>query len=705
MKKPNRIIIISVLAILVTALSYGQSDRYDSPASLQIVPGADIPLGSTTTYFEPGIIAGLNLKFTPKSLGLFNLGVGFDYLNNTRAGVSKQYLNRFALTAGGGVRLPLTSWLSFRLEGEGGVSVCMMDHDDGTQIAAVPVVTITAGPAFEFLPWMDINIQGSYQGYLGLSNSISVSAGLSYRFKKSQNQQGPPVLEGLPPKIINIEFDEIFPVFYSYYDNHPAGTAIILNPREDEITDITLDFYVNQYMDTPKRCATPESLGPGETGNIDIIALFNNSVLDITEGTKVAAKLTLSYKVDGVSYTDVHSETMRMQYRNAMTWDDDRRAAAFVTAKDPAIMSFAKNVVSMLHGRESASINRNLQRVMAIHEALALYGMTYVIDPTTSYAELSESETSIDFLQFPRETLEYRAGDCDDLSILHSALFEALGMETAFVTVPGHIFMAVNLGIPPNEAARTFYNRDNLIIRENKVWIPFEITALQESFIEAWDLGARQWNQFEPDNKVGFFPIRSAWEHYEPVGLPGTANGITRPLPAKVVELFEGDLVEFIAREMTPQEEKLKDEIRKKQGAPRSYNKLGVLYARYGKIDAALAQFEAALENEEYAPALLNIGNIRFLEEDLDSALTYYKRAEEIKPNAPKVLLALARTQHSLGNNEDAAIYYNKLKVEEPEMAGQFSYLDTHHTETERAANINDTTGLMIWDEEIEEEE
>jgi transglutaminase-like putative cysteine protease len=35
----------------------------------------------------------------------------------------------------------------------------------------------------------------------------------------------------------------------------------------------------------------------------------------------------------------------------------------------------------------------------------------------------------------------YRAGDCDDLSILYCSLLEAIGIRTAFVTIPGHIFM------------------------------------------------------------------------------------------------------------------------------------------------------------------------------------------------------------------------------------------------------------------------
>lgn len=350
----------------------------------------------------------------------------------------------------------------------------MMDTDAGTAFAAIPVVTLSAGPWFDILPALSLGLTASYEGFLGLSHGLGLTAGVTYHFKDKSGLQGPPVLKGLPPKLINLEFDTVFPVFYKHYDDHPVGSAILLNPREDEVTDITLDFFVRQYMDTPKKCAVSEFLAPGDTCDVDLIALFNNSVLSITEGTKVAAELTLNYKVDGISYTDVLSETMRMQYRNAMTWDDDRRAAAFVTAKDPAIMGFSRNAASMLHEHQSPAINKNLQRAMVIHNALSLCGLTYIIDPNTSYSKLSTQSTAIDYLQFPRETLEYRAGDCDDLSILNCALLEALGIESAFVTVPGHIFAAFSLGISQEEAAKTFRSRDRLIFRDGKAWVPLK---------------------------------------------------------------------------------------------------------------------------------------------------------------------------------------------------------------------------------------
>jgi hypothetical protein len=111
-----------------------------------------------------------------------------------------------------------------------------------------------------------------------------------------------------------------------------------------------------------------------------------------------------------------------------MTWDDNRKASAFVTARDPAVMRFSKNISGMIRGKGSRAINPDLLQAIGLFESLGLYGLNYVVDPRTPYTELSRQREWIDFIQFPRQTLEYRAGDCDDLSILYCALLESVGI-------------------------------------------------------------------------------------------------------------------------------------------------------------------------------------------------------------------------------------------------------------------------------------
>jgi len=112
-----------------------------------------------------------------------------------------------------------------------------------------------------------------------------------------------------------------------------------------------------------------------------------------------------------------------------MTWDDDKRAAAFVSTKDPAVLKFSKNVTSYVKDKASKAINKNFLTALALFESLKLYGMSYAVDPTSPFTERSKSKTAVDYLQFPPQTLNYKAGDCDDLSILYAALLESLGVR------------------------------------------------------------------------------------------------------------------------------------------------------------------------------------------------------------------------------------------------------------------------------------
>ena len=86
--------------------------------------------------------------------------------------------------------------------------------------------------------------------------------------------------------------------------------------------------------------------------------------------------------------------------------------------------------------------------------------------------------------------------------------------------------------------------------------------------------------------KAGFYPTHQAWEQYKPVGFDIAQADITMPDPEKVTESFNKEYALFIDRELRPQIEALKKKI-EEDPHPRNYNKLGVLYARYGYKDEA----------------------------------------------------------------------------------------------------------------------
>ncbi|MBN1837353.1 MAG: hypothetical protein JW820_15975 [Spirochaetales bacterium] len=552
----------------------------------------------------------------------------------------------------------------------------------------------------------DLGLASTYQYDFGVAHHLGIALSASYhlgnsttrlqRLDEAHGGQGRTPAPGEGIRIDRLDLANVFPVFHKYYDDHPLGTAVLYNQEDTEITNLELGFFVKQYMDNPKLCPVAPLLGPKEMTTVELLALFNDTILSNTEATKVTAEVELRYRLKGRLYADKRSATLRIHDRNAMTWDDDRRAAAFVTAKDPTILELSKEVAGVVRGSPRQPISEAFLKALAFHETLDLIGIQYVVDPQTPYADLSRTTDAIDFLQFPRQTLRYSAGDCDDLSILYCALLESVGVETAFITVPGHIYAAFAPGLSLQQAAACFSQAEEYLVLDGRVWIPVEVTSRGMGFLQAWEQGTRQWQEHAAKGQARLYPIHAAWEVYEPVGLPGEQEDAPDPGAEHVRAAFERALGQFIEREIRPAVERLERQIRASQGSPRHHNALGVLYARYGMLQEAARQFEAAARTGGYAPALVNLGNLRFLERDWNAALGYYRDAARLAPEDLKIQISVARACHELGMYDEAGRIHGRVRERDAALADQFAYLGTSLRDGKRAGQSG-RQGELLW--------
>ncbi len=565
---------------------------------------------------------------------------------------------------------------------------------------------------YNMTPALSLGISADFTSKTALFSDIGLSIGAVIRpglFGSSEKIQYSPTLDLLEARspgvsgsgldIERIDFNQVFPVLFKHYDSNPVGTVKLFNNESTPITDVAVSFFVDRYMDNPKQSTLIEIIDGKASRDLDLYALFSDSVLDITEGTKVSTNIILKYTHKGKSNTRKYVVSMDIYDRNAITWDDDRKAAAFVTAKDPAVLEFAKNVSGWIKQISPTAIDKNLCIAMGIHSSLTQYGITYQIDPKTPFTEFSKDTLSVDFLQFPRQTLTYSSGDCDDLSILYSALLEAVGIETAFITVPGHIYMAFALAMDPDSAIKRFLSPDDLIIENDRVWLPVEITMVQDSFLDAWAMGAKEWRENNSKEQAVLYPMHDSWNKYKPVGLPGTTS-VSMPDKENIISAFQSELAGFIEREIYPQVSRIEKQISQSNNAPKYINRLGVIYARYGLNDKAAEQFKEILLTIEYGPSLINMGNISFLNKEVERALEYYKRASALEPDNPKVLLSIARAGHELENYAVVEESYGKLKLLDSVLAERFAYLDLQGDEAARAADVSEIMEVMVWDED-----
>jgi tetratricopeptide (TPR) repeat protein len=690
--------------------AFGQSGEHSDPSSefrLSLNPGLSIPLGDSAPLFSFGGGLDLDFEYRPKIIPAARFLMILQYdLIPIQADTTVSLLSA-GLGAGAGMQL----FRDFSAEcfASGGYYYGFLN--DSNAAAGLTQAQssgsnpfVGGGLRFTWManPVLGFSLGGTYRALLGFSQDVRVYLGIVYDFVPvSQQIEGEIQLKPTPLKgltISNIELETVFPVFQKYYDDHPLGHAVIANQEGASLENLKVTFSVPQYMIQPKEARAESSLKPGAKSTVDIFGLFTENILSVSENTKVAAMIVVEGECGGKRFRNEQPISLNLYDRNAIRWDDDRKVAAFVSYKDPPVLKFSKNTAAAVKDKTSASLDPAISAAVALHEALRLHGLRYAVDPSTPYDSASAGRI-VDYVQFPRQTLEYKGGDCDDLSVLYCALAESLGIESAFITVPGHIFIALRLEADAETAKSQFLRPEDLIFKDDKAWLPIEVTQTAGGFLEAWTAGAEQWRSATAKGQAGFTPVHVAWETYESVGLPAVEKDLGFPDPSALAEAYLLEIKRYVDRELGPRVTRLEQEIRAAQESPQTVNKLGVLYARFGRYDSAEKEFRRILAKGDYTPALVNLANILYVKRNLSQALDLYQRALKLKPEEVMALLGYARVSYEMENYGTAASAYKRLAAAAPGLAERYSYLESREKAATRAAETLRTKEEMVWDE------
>ncbi len=367
-------------------------------------------------------------------------------------------INEILLLAGASSGLDIGGGLSFRgfLDVGGAFGIL-----SSGQSAAYAVAQAGLGLGYKLSPSLGARLDIAALYKMGMYGGVGGVVGLNYSFPAPAQAEKPRLLD-----LLSISMKSVFPVLRSFYDQNPVGTAKISNTSKMTASNVRVSFIIKQYMDAPKECATIARLEPGNSIEVPLYALFNDRILDITEATKVTGEVSLEYNVD---ISQSRSVTVVVYDRNALTWSDDRKAAAFVSSRDPWVLDLAGNFMATVKSKRNPELPKNLQTAIAVHEGLGTYGIGYMLSTTRPFEQTVLDPDAVDSLKFPRQTLTFRAGDCADLSVLYASCLEAAGVETAFITIPGHILIAIDLGISRDEAMARAMDQNDLIFQGDKV--------------------------------------------------------------------------------------------------------------------------------------------------------------------------------------------------------------------------------------------
>jgi tetratricopeptide (TPR) repeat protein len=706
-KKTLSFLTAVILTISIVPALYADSGEQEV-FSLHLIPGMSIPLGADADVFTMGGAGSLMARFSLPDFQYLSLELGAGYSItpvNLPSGstYSSILLNIISGKLGIGFRVPIAGFLVVGVHAYGGYYYGFLsDQSLPNSTGNNPLLDAGVEVKFKLSPYFSFGVDASYRMFFGLSTDLLLGIGVSYHFplikglsiSGSQYKQNPQIDLSEPA------LDPVFPVFYTWYSDHRLGSVVIANKGKIPLENVKVTIFVNQYMDNATVCREIPFITGGAKQSIDLLALFNDRILNITEDTSVQVNIKVESTMAGEKYSDERIARLHVLNRNAMNWSDDRHAAAFVTMKDTAVLKFSKNVMSDIKDTSIKSLPKNLLTALAFFEALRKYGLSYAADPTTPFTEYFKNKAAVDYLQFPRHTLEYKAGDCDDLSILYCALLESVGIKTAFITVPGHIYAAVALDLTPAEAQKQLASAGDLIVKDNKVWLPVEITALSGGFLAAWQSGIKLWKEQEPRGQANLIVVQDAWKEFDPAYLPGEGFSPTLPSADVIQAAYLAEVMKLVERDLYPQAKKIEDQIKADPANPALANRLGVLYARYGVYDKAEAAFNRVPGRDSYAPVLVNLGNIAYLKNDPAAAKKFYDKAFAKNPRDPSVLLNLAKLSYEQGQYDKTDSYYAMLKKQDASMAGKYAYLAMKgEGGTARAAQSDAMKDQVAWGE------
>jgi len=455
----------------------------------------------------------------------------------------------------------------------------------------------------------------------------------------------------------DLNLQTVFSSAYKRYQDEPIGSVKLHNASATDYGNLKLSFQIKEFMDFPTAIEIANIAG-NETREIPIKATFNNRILEVDEDTGVQVEVKLTYLHDGQKDDISLTQPMTIYGKNAIVWGEAEMIGSFVTPKDDTLRDFVRQVVNS-YQPETGPLNVKLVSAMVYFSSLTAIGTNYIIDPNTPFTDLRDDQ--VDYVQFPRETLRLKSGDCDDLSVLISAGLENLGIRTAFIEIPGHLFLMFDTGLKVEEAELISQDSSLLALKDGNVWIPLEATMVNTNFNEAWAEGARKYQTALAANELGIIDLSQAWQQYKPVTLRKASYSIELPEKKRTESLVSEAsnllLVKSIDRLILPYQTMVANNP--KNIAARL--QIAILYARYGLYEDAEIAFEALDElAPENSAVKTNRGNLYFLQEDYQKAIDNYVRATELDSEDGGIWINLSMAQYKAGELQKARASYQR---------------------------------------------
>jgi len=547
--------------------------------------------------------------------------------------------------------------------------------DVGARIGLIPSYSIAVDvrPAIRWA-----RSTGPLDEFDGLSFGLGFS--VSYRF--GEDPDAPSALI----RALRLSSGKLPPVFaamQSYYSSNPFATVSLTNEEKSQISDIEVAFFQPGYMDAPTPVTSVASLPAHTSIDVALIAAFNQEVFRTEGSTPLAGELSVRYRYHGRPVEQRFPLSYDLMDRTAIVWDDDRKVGAFITPADSALRNYATYVRQSLKAETLQQLNAPLQTAGQIYAALGKLGVLYQADPSTPFIKAQTGAVAVDSVSLGRSTLVRGSGDCDDLTVLFASLLESVGIETGFITVPGHIYPAFNTKVPARGYKDIHPDRGMLIVVNDELWIPVEVTLVgKQTFLDAWRRGSELWRLYESDaGRRAFHTTSEAQARYKPVALKESDLGLQYGSRDELSAAYRRELAQY-------SDDALAQLVSAatKSGDKKDWNTLGVAYARFGRIKDAEASFQRALRiDPAFTSSQVNLGNLAYIQKDYRKALAAYQNASKAldaqgkgtSASAQLLLVNISMAYNAMSDFAGAKTAFEKAAAIDAARVRDFAYLAT----------------------------
>jgi tetratricopeptide (TPR) repeat protein len=465
---------------------------------------------------------------------------------------------------------------------------------------------------FRFNPALTLSLSGGWKDFSGSDGErllTGIYAGLTAQFtfetRSSQSDVHSSISQDEP----------VYPLLLSLYRDNAAGTIKITNNETAEIRNVRVSFRAGTYTATEYPCGTIPLLPKKRSAEIPLYADFSPALLNFTEDGRIVGELVIRYTFLGRERTAVRNVAVQVYNRNRPI-GDPAALAAFVSPTNPEVLEAAKFFAGFARSNRRTGLNQNMQFAVYLFEGM-LAGDLWLRENSDTVAQNT--------VQFPAHTLAFRSGTAEDLGLLTACLLEGMGIRTAIIPLGNDFITAFSLGIGAAAADNFFNDMSKLLVINDEVWLPLSMAAFNRGFINSWEEAAdRLGRVFEAGENVDFITLENAWGIYPPAPLPAQQLQFIQPREDTVKRGAALALDQYIINELDPKIAELGWQIRSSPSVL-LYNRLGLLQMRSGRSAEAKAAFTRAADQGSL-PALVNLGNLSFLDSDLTAAERYFNQ-------------------------------------------------------------------------------